>query len=124
MIDGTKISLRDPGETLVIYFFPKAFSPVCTKEACSFRDSAPRFEGVRVVGISRDSVEELSKFRDRYKLGHDFASDPELLVHRAFGAVLFGRLPRRATFMISTEGKILKSYSNEFSASGHSKVVP
>ncbi len=121
LIDGAVLNLREIGEKAVIYFFPKAFSPVCTKEACSFRDAAPRFEGVRVIGVSRDSASELVRFSDQYHLNHAFVSDADGELHREFGALLFGKLPRRATFTIDATGVIEKVYANDLSATGHAE---
>lgn len=86
---GTVRSLADyTGKGLVIYFYPKAFTPGCTGESCDFRDSHDRFiaAGYRVLGVSPDPVERLAKFREKYDLPFPLLSDEDHSMAASFGA--------------------------------------
>ncbi|MBP1324773.1 peroxiredoxin Q/BCP [Leucobacter exalbidus] len=114
--DGTTRALADyRGEKVVLFFYPAAMTPGCTKQACDFRDSeaALQASGVRVLGVSRDQVAKQRKFADRDDLGYPLLSDPELEVHHAYGAFgtknSYGRLVEgviRSTFIIDEQGNI------------------
>ncbi len=114
--DGNKVSLADyKGKKVVLYFYPAASSPGCTKEAWDFNGSLKAFEkaGYSVVGASPDSVEKIKKFSVSQKLKFPLLSDPELEVHKAYGAYgtkkLYGREYQgvlRSTFVIDEKGKI------------------
>lgn len=126
--DGTDRSLSDyRGETVVLFFYPAAMTPGCTKEACDFRDSEAALQaaGVRVLGISRDKVEKQRKFADRDELAYPLLSDTELDVHRAYGAFgtknSYGRIVEgviRSTFVIDPDGNIAHALYN-VKATGH-----
>lgn len=105
----------------MVYFYPKDFTPGCTKEACSFRDSSREFtgKGVEIVGISKDSVASHKKFAEKYRLNFPLLADPEHKVIEAYGAwgkkkfmgrEFFGTL--RSTFLINSEGEIVKEYKS------------
>jgi peroxiredoxin Q/BCP len=85
--DGTTVSLGD-FDKVVVYFYPKAFTPGCTTESCDFRDHHGTFEtqGYEVVGVSPDPVEKLARFRAEYDLPFRLLSDPDHAVADAFGA--------------------------------------
>ena len=76
------------GQGLVIYFYPKAFTPGCTTESCDFRDSHDRFlaAGYAVVGVSPDPADSLAKFREEYELPFTLLSDEDHSMAEAFGA--------------------------------------
>ncbi len=74
---GKPVSLADFDGPVVLYFYPRADTPGCTTEACSFRDEWDAFDGVSVVGISNDDPEALADFKDAYDLPHTLLSDPE-----------------------------------------------
>lgn len=126
--DGQAKSLADyRGERVVIFFYPAAMTPGCTKQACDFRDSTQALEaaGIRVLGISRDAVEKQRKFADRDALDYPLLSDPDTAVHRAYGAFgmknSYGRLIEgviRSTFVIDAEGNIEHALYN-VKATGH-----
>lgn len=107
---------------LVIYFYPKNFTPGCVAEACSFRDSFQDFEdaGAIVFGISSDSVASHERFAKRYKLPFSTLSDSGGKIRKLYGVKgdLLGLLPGRETFVIDREG-IIKMRFNSMQASKH-----
>ena len=120
--EGKNHSLSDyQGKWLVLYFYPKDFTPGCTKEACAFRDASQEFDKreVKIVGISKDTVALHKKFAEKYHLNFPLLADPEHQVIEAYGAwgkkkfmgrEFFGTL--RSTFLINPEGEIVKEYKN------------
>ena len=72
---------------LIIYFYPAAMTPGCTKQACGFRDSKKKFDslGVQIIGISGDPVENLSQFKEAYQLNFDLLSDSDGEIAKSFG---------------------------------------
>jgi peroxiredoxin Q/BCP len=126
--DGKPVSLSSlRGRRVILYFYPAAMTPGCTKEAVDFRDGLPEFEaaGVTVVGISPDEPAKLARFRDRDRLTFPLLADPETTVLRAYGAygekMLYGKIKIgviRSTFLIDTDGRIEKAYYN-VKATGH-----
>ena len=93
---------------IVLYFYPKDFTPGCTKEACALRDAFPRFQDFKatVIGVSYDSIETHKKFTAEHKLPFPLASDSDKKVAKAFGVdgMLFAK---RATFIIDKSGAIV-----------------
>jgi thioredoxin-dependent peroxiredoxin len=115
------------GQRVVLYAYPAALTPGCTKQACDFRDSldALAAAGVTVVGISPDSPEKLAKFRAKEDLTFALASDPDRSVLAAYGAFgeksLYGKTVVgviRSTFVIDPEGRIERAMYN-VKATGH-----
>lgn len=114
--DGTVIRLADLRDsTVVVYFYPKAFTPGCTAQACDFRDnlSALKSHGVRVLGVSGDEVAQLRDFADEYQLNYDLLSDPGSDVAKAWGAWGEKQVngvdmvgPLRTTVVVSEAGTI------------------
>jgi peroxiredoxin Q/BCP len=114
--DGEKVKLADfKGKQVVLFAFPKANTGGCTKQACGFRDQAPRLKrkGVVVLGISPDKPEALRKWKDKEKLPYDLLSDPEHKVLAAYGAwgekKMYGKTYEgviRSHFIIDEKGKI------------------
>ncbi|MCJ7702255.1 MAG: peroxiredoxin [Anaerolineales bacterium] len=117
-----EVSLGDfSGKWLVLYFYPKDDTPGCTKEACDFTDGLSDFSTLdaEVVGVSIDDTESHRKFIAKYNLGINLLSDPEKVVHKAYGAwgikKNYGKEYEgtiRSTFIISPEGKIAASWRN------------
>ena len=117
---GETTSLADyAGERVIVYFYPKANTPGCTKEACDFRDSLAQLNdaGVAVVGISPDPPERLAKFRKDHGLTFPLLSDVDKAVMRSYGA--FGEKKNygktymgvvRTTYLIDEKGKIVKAF--------------
>ena len=84
---GRTVSLKElKGKPFVLYFYPKADTPGCTKEACGFEEALPRFDGVTVIGVSKDSMKALEKFAEKYSLTFPLASDADGSVIEAYGA--------------------------------------
>jgi thioredoxin-dependent peroxiredoxin len=118
--DGEKTSLNDLlGKYTVLYFYPKDNTPGCTTEACDFRDANVELQkmGVKVIGISKDSLESHQKFSDKHQLNFPLWSDPDHKLLEAFGAWgqknRFGKIYMgiiRSTFIINPKGKIIKSW--------------
>lgn len=109
-------------KSFVVYFYPKDFTPGCTKEACSFRDSYEEFKdlGAEVIGISADSSSSHSKFANKYDLPYIFLSDPDKKARQAFGVKpnLLGLIPGRETFVFDKDGKLLHKF-NSMNAKRH-----
>lgn len=125
---GETTSLADyAGERVIVYFYPKANTPGCTKEACDFRDSLTQLNGagVAVVGISPDSPERLAKFRKDHGLTFPLLSDVDKAVMRSYGAFgekkNYGKVVQgviRSTFVVGADGMIEKALYN-VRATGH-----
>jgi len=86
---GANVALSDfEGSKLVMYFYPRAFTPGCTTQACDFRDNYQAFvaAGYEIVGVSPDNVEELLAFTDEHDLPFPLLSDPDHEIAKAYGA--------------------------------------
>ena len=126
--DGKTVTLSDfRGRSVVVYFYPAATTPGCTKEACDFRDSLAVLNdaGFDVLGISPDKPEKLVKFRDAEGLTFPLLSDQDKSVMTAWGAFgekqNYGKIVQgviRSTFVVDPEGKIAKALYN-VKATGH-----
>jgi peroxiredoxin Q/BCP len=115
------------GRKVIVYFYPAAMTPGCTKQACDFTDSLDslRSAGYEVLGISPDKPEKLAKFRDRDALTITLLSDPDKAVLQAWGAFgekkLYGKVVEgviRSTFVVDEEGRIEVAQYN-VKATGH-----
>ncbi|MET7773593.1 peroxiredoxin [Nocardia sp. NPDC005366] len=110
---------------LVLFFYPAANTPVCTAEACHFRDLAAEFQklGASCVGISTDGVDTQAGFAAAQGLGYPLLSDPDGAVAAAFGVKrgLLGKLApvKRQTFVIDTDRSVLKVITGELRAKVH-----
>src|SRR5918998_5034382 len=119
-MDGQKLSLADyRGQKLVLYFYPKDDTSGCTREAQDFTELAPQFEkaGVKVLGVSRDSMKRHEKFIGKYGLAVPLASDEDGRISDAFGTLvqksMYGRKymgMERATFLIGADGQVLREW--------------
>src|SRR5687768_8596225 len=119
--------LLQEGRKVIVYFYPAAMTPGCTKQACDFTDSLESLQaaGYTVVGISKDSPSKLAKFRERDGLTIPLLSDTNLAVHEAYGAYgekkLYGKVVEgviRSTFVVGEGGKIELAQYN-VKATGH-----
>jgi peroxiredoxin Q/BCP len=102
------------GHPVVIYFYPKDDTSVCTKQACAFRDRFAEFEaaGARILGISDDSTASHAKFAAKYALPFTLLSDKGGAVRKLYGVPKkFGLIPGRVTYVIDREGRISYAYS-------------
>lgn len=125
---GAKVSLKDfRGTGVLLFAYPAAMTPGCTKEACDFRDELDVFRtaGYAIVGISPDKPEKLAKFKERDHLTYPLLSDPDKAVLTAYGAFgekkLYGKVVTgviRSTFVISPKGTIEHAFRN-VKATGH-----
>lgn len=108
------------GQRVVLFFFPKADTPGCTKEACEFRDSSKTFgkQNAVIVGISPDQPAAQTKFAAKYGLPYTFVADPDHAIAEAYGAwkekSMYGRKYmgiERSTFVIDEKGKIANIFA-------------
>jgi peroxiredoxin Q/BCP len=126
--DGNTVSLSDHrGRKVIVYFYPAASTPGCTKQACDFRDNLAELNdaGLDVIGISPDKPAKLAKFRDKEGLTFPLLSDPDKEVLTAWGAfgekTMYGKTVRgviRSTFVVDEDGKIAEAQYN-VRATGH-----
>jgi peroxiredoxin Q/BCP len=126
--DGKEVSLRDlRGKNVIVYFYPAAMTPGCTKQACDFRDSLDSLAaaGYSVLGISPDKPAKLQKFREHDGVTFPLLSDPDKEVLMAYGAfgekTMYGKKVTgviRSTFVVDGEGKIAVAQYN-VKATGH-----
>jgi peroxiredoxin Q/BCP len=129
---GGNISLDSfQGSTLVLFFFPKADTPGCTSEANQFRDAKKELGmlGAKVLGVSRDAVEQLQKFRDKYKLNFPLAGDTSRTMLEAYGVWqeknLYGQKSMgivRTTYIIDPKGKIRNVFP-KVKVEGHAREI-
>ncbi len=116
--NGRIVSLADfQGTKLLLYFYPKADTPGCTRQSCSVRDAAESLQeaGAAAVGISPDAPDQQKKFDDKYHLGFPLLSDPDHKVAQAYGVwdkkSLYGKSYEgiiRSSFLIDEDGNILQ----------------
>src|SRR3954453_11298940 len=126
--EGKPVALADfLGRKVVLYVYPAAMTPGCTKQACDFRDSLSSLDaaGYSVIGLSPDKPAKLAKFREKEGLTFPLLSDPSKDVLTAYGAYgeksLYGKLVNgviRSTFVIDEDGKI-ETASYGVKATGH-----
>ncbi len=126
--DGNTVKLSDfKGRKVIVYFYPAASTPGCTKQACDFRDSLAELNeaGLEVIGISPDKPVKLAKFREAEGLTFPLLSDPEREVLTAWGTfgekTMYGKTVQgviRSTFVVDENGKIEVAQYN-VKAAGH-----
>lgn len=125
---GDDVALADfTGRRVLVYFYPKAFTPGCTTQACDFRDRHEAFEqaGYQILGISPDAPDKLAAFRDEHGLPFPLLSDPDHATAAAYGAwgikKNYGKEYEgliRSTFVIGPDGIVEKAWRN-VRAKGH-----
>ena len=130
--DGKKVKLSDlQGSPVILYFYPKDDTPGCTKEACAFRDRKAEMEqlGVKLLGVSPDTVESHGKFRDKYSLNFPLLADPDHAVADKYGAWreknMYGKKTmgiQRSTYLIDASGKVAKVWQR-VQVDGHDEEV-
>jgi peroxiredoxin Q/BCP len=110
--DGSSFDSNDyiGKQPLVIYFYPKDNTSVCTAQACSFRDQYEDFKllGAEVIGVSSDSIKSHQKFAKQYRLPFILLSDSEKKLRKLFGVPndLLGLIPGRVTYVLDDKGKV------------------
>jgi thioredoxin-dependent peroxiredoxin len=129
---GRTVSLNDyKGKPFILYFYPKADTPGCTKEACAFQEAVPHLEaiGLDVIGVSPDKIKPIEKFAAKYGLTFPLASDEDHAVADRYGTwvekSMYGRNymgMERSTFLIGADGKVLKAW-RKVSVTGHADDV-
>ncbi|MFJ6565902.1 thioredoxin-dependent thiol peroxidase [Streptomyces sp. NPDC091292] len=126
--DGNEVSLADhKGRKVIVYFYPAALTPGCTKQACDFTDNLDVLAGAGydVIGISPDKPEKLAKFREKEHLKVTLLADPDRTVLTEYGAFgekkLYGKTVTgviRSTFVVDEDGKVERALYN-VKATGH-----
>jgi peroxiredoxin Q/BCP len=129
---GRTVSLAGlKGKPFILYFYPKADTPGCTKEACAFQEATPKLEeiGLDVVGVSPDKIKPIEKFAAKYGLTFPLASDEDHAVADRYGTwvekSMYGKKymgMERSTFLIGADGKVLKAW-RKVSVTGHADDV-
>ncbi len=107
---------------VVVYFYPRDFTPICTREACAFRDSYEELRELRaqIVGISVDDAASHRKFAATHQIPFPLLSDPDQAIQRAYGALaVFGLFKKRVTFVIDRAGVIRAAIHHEMSVQRH-----
>jgi peroxiredoxin Q/BCP len=130
--EGDPVKLSDlKGQTVVLYFYPRADTPGCTTQACGVRDRRSEYEeaGVRVIGVSPDPVEAVKKFADKFDLDFTLLADADHAVAEAYGTwvekSMYGKMymgVQRASFIIGPDGKIARVFP-KVSPKAHDDVV-
>lgn len=117
------VKIRDRiGKALVIYFYPKDETSVCTAEACSFRDSYEDFvaAGADVIGVSRDDTKSHESFKSHHRLPFTLLTDPDGSVARAFDVKKsFGLLAGRVTYVFDKGGVLRHRFESQLRAGKH-----
>ncbi|MBW8703142.1 putative peroxiredoxin [Streptomyces sp. MBT84] len=131
--DGNEVSLADrKGGKVIVYFYPAALTPGCTKQACDFTDNLELLAGAGydVIGISPDKPEKLARFREQESLKVTLLADPDKQVLQAYGAfgekTMYGKKVVgviRSTVVVDEEGKVERALYN-VRATGHvAKII-
>jgi len=130
--DGEEVSLKDfKGKTVVLYFYPRADTPGCTKESCSFRDTYKLIQktGAVILGASPDTPAAQKKFQEKYHLPFPLLADADKKLCNAFGVIqeknMYGKKVLgvvRTTFIIGPDGKIVHVFE-KVKPEGHSEEV-
>jgi peroxiredoxin Q/BCP len=118
--NGEKVKLSDlKGQTVVLYFYPKADTSGCTTQACGVRDRRADYEatGARVIGVSPDEVKDVDRFAGKHDLDFTLVADADHAVAEKYGTwvekSMYGRRymgVQRATFIIDPKGKIVRVF--------------
>jgi peroxiredoxin Q/BCP len=129
---GNVVTLSDyAGQKLVLFFYPRADTPGCTKEAQAFQEALPELQGigVEVIGVSKDAIKPIEKFAEKYGLGFPLASDPYGKVVEAYGAwvekSMYGKSYMgidRSTILVDKEGRIARIW-RKVKVPGHAAEV-
>lgn len=109
------------GKALILYFYPKDFTPVCTQEACGFRDVFEEFIDLNfeVIGVSKDSVETHLEFKAKHNLPFELLADVQGQVAKKYKATMPILGPKRITYLLDTSHKVRAVVENRFNAKKH-----
>jgi thioredoxin-dependent peroxiredoxin len=134
--NGVDVSLHDLKKSpVVLFFYPRADTPGCTIESCGFRDAFEQFKkaGIVVLGISRDTVKEQKKFKDKYDLPYDLLADPDMVLIKRYGLLvdktMYGKPVTgvaRTTYVIGPDtgkGQKLLHVFEKVTPAGHAEEV-
>jgi peroxiredoxin Q/BCP len=134
--DGKTVHLSDyKASPVVLFFYPRADTPGCTIESCGFRDAFEQFQkkGIVVLGISRDTVKDQKKFKDKYSLPYDLLADPEMLLIKRYDLLknktMYGKPVtgvERTTYVIGPDtgtGQQLLHTFSKVTPQGHAEEV-
>ncbi len=120
------LSKNMAGKPCIIYFYPKDFTPGCTKEACEFRDQFAEFRGadIDVLGISRDTVATHRRFKAQHKLPFELVADESGAIAKSYKAIIpvIG-VTKRITYFLDKDHKIKAVFDNMFDAQGHIRAM-
>ena len=129
---GRTVSLAAlKGKPFLLYFYPKADTPGCTREACAFQEALPQLghTGLEVIGVSKDKMKPIEKFAEKYKLSFPLASDEDNKVAAAYGAwvekSMYGKKylgMERSSFLVGRDGRIAKIWP-KVKVEGHAAEV-
>lgn len=109
---------------VTIFFYPKDFTAVCTREVCAFRDAYAGLSGTQIYGISHDDVTTHKRFQETHQLPYSLLSDPDRKVAALYEAsMLFGFRTSRVTYVIGRDGSVLTAFRHELSAQEHVERV-
>ena len=129
--DTFRLSDYQGRKSVVLYFYPKDFTPGCTREACAFRDRKAELKklGAQVLGVSPDSAASHEKFRDKFQLNFPLLADTDHKVAEKYGAWreknLYGKKSmgiQRSTFLIDAAGKVARVWK-KVNVDGHDAEV-
>jgi thioredoxin-dependent peroxiredoxin len=110
---------------VVLFFYPAALTPACTKESCHFRDLAGEFDavGASIVGVSADPVEKQARFSAKHSFGFPLISDPDRAIAEAFGVRRKRGPNKRSTFVLAADGTVLSRVDSEFAMGRHADAA-
>lgn len=123
--EGKEVTLKEllNKDALVVFFYPKDYTPGCTKEVCTFRDNYEAFNdlNVELVGISADSTSSHKSFKEKHDLPFQLLSDKGNKLRKQWGVSgsLLGLLPGRVTYLINSEGEVELIIENQFNPGAH-----
>ena len=125
---GQTVNLHEDfkGKSIILYFYPKDFTPGCTAEACEFRDQFAAFRDVDipVFGISRDNVKTHLRFQKEHNLPFDLLADLDGKVCKSYDALIpLIKMPKRVTYLLNEKHEVIEVFSDMFESKAHIKSM-
>lgn len=124
---GHNLKLSDfKGQWLALYFYPKAFTPGCTKESCNLRDGFSELKklNVTVLGVSLDKIETQNEFKEKYKLPFELLADDQKQIAKAYDVLAaFSLFTKRHTFLINPDGVIVHIFTDVKSGQHDTQIL-